>query len=400
LKAFLIVNIEYLFRALAQHKVRREKNMKQKEVELKIYEAFQTDVGYGRARINSQTKLNLDLSEGEVIEIEGTKITAAVVYPHHHADEEKRIIRIDNLTRKNAGVEVGEIVKVRKAKVRKAKMLAICPLISRGHQIQFGSGIDDVIKKGLYNRPLKKGDRVIISGIVLFGVSLPFVIISTIPMGIVSVCEETKIKVEELNLNLSESEIAENALKEQMFTMLLTDKRVAIDFNNYLKTLEKEGKCYFLPFQIRKVHIKNVGVHSDLKLNFGAYNIIQGYHGSGKSSLIKFIAKTFGYDNVGYEKLLSPGQNPHAINVTIRPENHIDIAFDEQKQGEFNENRTTRCIIMDEPTSRLSSNLKKEFLQYLADLNTQIILTCTPDDKIEFSNDFRVSRLSKDDKKE
>ncbi|MCJ7571787.1 MAG: CDC48 family AAA ATPase, partial [Candidatus Thermoplasmatota archaeon] len=109
----------------------------------------------------------------------------------------KGIIRIDNLTRKNAGTGLGERVKIRKAELKEAKELTIAPLISKGQQIQFGGGIDNLIKKGLLKRPLTKGDSVIIPGIALFGSSLPFVIISTIPTGIVSISEETNIKVKE-----------------------------------------------------------------------------------------------------------------------------------------------------------------------------------------------------------
>ena len=171
--------------------------MVQKETVLKIAEAFQQDVGYGRARIDHQTRLNLDLSIGDVIEIEGTKNTAAVVWRAHPTDEGKGIVRIDNLTRKNAGTGLGERVKIRKADVKEAKEVTIAPLISKGQQIQFGSGIDSLIKKGLLKRPLTKGDSVIIPGIALFGSSLPFVIINATPSGIVSINEETNIRVKE-----------------------------------------------------------------------------------------------------------------------------------------------------------------------------------------------------------
>jgi transitional endoplasmic reticulum ATPase len=171
--------------------------MVQREAVLKISEAFQQDVGYGRARIDNQTRVNLDLSIGDVIEIEGMKTTAAVVWRAHPTDEGKGIIRIDNLTRKNAGTGLGERVKIKKADVKEAKELTIAPLISKGQQIQFGSGIDILIKKGLLKRPLTKGDSVIIPGIALFGSSLPFIIINTTPNGIVSISELTKIKVKE-----------------------------------------------------------------------------------------------------------------------------------------------------------------------------------------------------------
>ena len=171
--------------------------MREKEAVLKISEAFQQDVGYGRARIDHQTRMNLDLSIGDVIEIEGTKTTAAVVWRAHPTDESKGIIRIDNLTRKNCGSGLGERVKIKRAEVKEARDVTLAPLISKGQQIQFGSGIDNLIKKGLLKRPLTKGDSVIIPGIALFGSSLPFIIINTSPGGIVSISEETLIKVKE-----------------------------------------------------------------------------------------------------------------------------------------------------------------------------------------------------------
>jgi len=180
--------------------------MKEKEIILKVSEAFQQDVGYGRARIDHQTRLNLDLSIGDVIEIESTKKTASVVWRAHPTDEGKGIIRIDNLTRKNAGGGLGERVKIRKAEINEAKEVVLAPLISKGQQIQFGSGIGNLIKKGLLKRPLTKGDNVIIPGIALFGSSLPFVVINTNPTGIISINEETNINVKEEAAKEMESE--------------------------------------------------------------------------------------------------------------------------------------------------------------------------------------------------
>jgi transitional endoplasmic reticulum ATPase len=177
-----------------------------KEVILKISEAFQQDVGYGRARIDHHSRIELDLSIGDVIEIEGTKTTAAVVWRAHPTDEGKRIIRIDNLTRKNSGAGLGDRVKIRRAEVKEAKNVVLAPLISKGQQIQFGSGIEVLIKKGLLKRPLTNGDHVIIPGIALFGSALPFIIINTTPGGIVSINEITTIQVKEEAAKIEEAE--------------------------------------------------------------------------------------------------------------------------------------------------------------------------------------------------
>jgi len=171
--------------------------MKQNEVMLKVSEAFQQDVGYGRARIDNQTRVELELSIGDFIEIEGTKNTAAVVWRAHPTDEGKGIIRIDNLTRKNAGTGLGDRVKIKRADVKEAREVALAPLISEGQQIQFGAGFEILVKKGLLKRPVTKGDSAIIPGIALFGSSLPFIVISTSPSGIVLIGEETTITVKE-----------------------------------------------------------------------------------------------------------------------------------------------------------------------------------------------------------
>ena len=125
--------------------------MIQEETVLKISEAFQQDVGYGRARIDHQTRMELDLSIGDVIEIEGTRTTASVVWRAHPTDEGKRIIRVDNLTRKNAGSGLGDRVKIRKADVKVAKSITLAPLLPEGQKIRLGGGIENFIKKGLLN---------------------------------------------------------------------------------------------------------------------------------------------------------------------------------------------------------------------------------------------------------
>lgn len=180
--------------------------MEKSETVVKVAEAFQQDVGYGRARIDSQTRVDLDLSVGDVVEIEGSKTTAAVVWRAHPKDEGKKIVRIDNLTRKNAGTGLGDSVKIRRAKVKEAKEISLAPLIGEGQQIQFGRGIENLIRKGLLKRPVTQGDTVIIPGIALFGSALPFGIMKTSPSGVVSITENTSLKVKEKAVRETELE--------------------------------------------------------------------------------------------------------------------------------------------------------------------------------------------------
>jgi transitional endoplasmic reticulum ATPase len=177
-----------------------------REVVLKVSEAFQQDVGYGRARIDHQTRMDLDLSIGDVIELEGTKVTATSVWRAHPSDEGKRLVRIDNLTRKNAGTGLGDRVKIRRAEVKEARDVALAPLMPEGQRIEFGMGIDVIIRKNMLRRPITKGDEIIIPGIAFFGNALPFIIVDTNPHGIVMITERTVLHVKEEAAKITEEE--------------------------------------------------------------------------------------------------------------------------------------------------------------------------------------------------
>src|SRR2546428_3722188 len=105
-------------------------------------------------------------------------------------DEGKGIIR-------NVGVSLGDKVEVRKAEVLPAERITIAPIISEGHKISFGQGIENFVKRGLLKRPLNKGDVVIVPGIALMGGALPFMVISTAPKGVVQIQDDTIIEMKE-----------------------------------------------------------------------------------------------------------------------------------------------------------------------------------------------------------
>lgn len=171
--------------------------MPKTEAVLKVVEALQQDVSYGRARLDGQTRVELQLSPGDIIEIRGAKTTSAVVWRSHPGDEGKGIIHIDNLTRKNAGVGIGDKVTIRKADVKPAKSVTLAPAISEEQQIQFGEGIETLTKRGLLKRPVVEGDIVVVPNIALFGNALPFSVVKSNPKGIVLINEDTKISVSE-----------------------------------------------------------------------------------------------------------------------------------------------------------------------------------------------------------
>jgi len=119
------------------------------EVILRVSEGLSQDVGAGRARLDAETRLKLGVSPGDVIEIEGGRITGAIVWRARPVDEGRGIIRIDNLTRKNARVGIGDKVIIRRAEPKVAERVVIAPAISQSQRIQFGHGIESLVKRGL-----------------------------------------------------------------------------------------------------------------------------------------------------------------------------------------------------------------------------------------------------------
>ena len=165
-------------------------------VTLKVARAHhQSEVGLGRARIDSETRKALRIDVGEIIEVTGKKMTAAKVFRAAHEDEGKGVIRIDGMIRGNAGISIGEKVVVRKAEGQPAKKIVVAPKIPHGKRVRFGQGVEGLFKKGLLNRAVVKGDEIIIPNIALMGGFLPFVVASTTPNGIVQVGEFTDLSV-------------------------------------------------------------------------------------------------------------------------------------------------------------------------------------------------------------
>jgi len=155
----------------------------------------QSEVGLGRARIDSATRKALSADVGDIIEISGKKRTAAKVFRAAHEDEGKGIIRIDGMIRGNAGVSIGEKVTVKKCAVQPAQKIIVAPKIPHGKRVRFGQGVEGLFKKGLLNRAVVKGDEIIIPNIALMGSFLPFVVASTSPNGVVQVTDFTEVSV-------------------------------------------------------------------------------------------------------------------------------------------------------------------------------------------------------------
>ncbi|NJE04898.1 AAA family ATPase [Thermococcus sp. M36] len=161
-----------------------------REVKLKVASAYQRDVGRGIVRIDRKAMREIGVQSGDIIEIIGTKNTAAVVWPAYPEDEGLGIIRMDGTIRKNAGVGLGDEVTVRKADVKEAKKVIVAPT----EPIRFGHDFVEWFHSRLVGRPVVRGDYIKVG---ILGQELTFVVTATTPAGIVQITEFTEFQVSE-----------------------------------------------------------------------------------------------------------------------------------------------------------------------------------------------------------
>ncbi len=153
----------------------------------------QSEAGYGRARIDTESRRALGLDIGDTIEIVGKRTVVAKVFKCDPEDEGKGMIFIDGLTRTSAGVSVDENVTVRKCDPMMAEQVVLAPNIPDGKKIKFEKGIEDIFLRGLMARPLIAGTDIIVPNIALMGNRSTFSVVSTVPQGPVLVTGGTQI---------------------------------------------------------------------------------------------------------------------------------------------------------------------------------------------------------------
>jgi len=170
-----------------------------KDLVLRVAEAPQMDVGLGRARVDTPSRLYLGVEVGDVIEIVGKRKTVARVFRSKQEDEGKGIIRSDGHIRRNAKVTVGDKVTVRKAEPVEADKVVLAPIIGKNQRLRFGEGIGDFIKRVLLKRPMVEGDEIVVPNITLMGrMGILFQVVKTIPAKkIVQIGAKTIVDVRE-----------------------------------------------------------------------------------------------------------------------------------------------------------------------------------------------------------
>jgi transitional endoplasmic reticulum ATPase len=159
------------------------------EVQLRVGDARQRDVGRGIARIDQRTMQKLGISAGDVIEIVNKRTTSAIAWPAYSEDQNRDIIRIDGFTRKNSGVAINEYVVVKPAKVKTALSLTLAPVDMR---LNVDEDFTNFVKNRLMERTLVEGDTTLV---MMLGHAIPFNVSKTRPHGIIKVTAETRLTI-------------------------------------------------------------------------------------------------------------------------------------------------------------------------------------------------------------
>ena len=188
----------------------------EESVKLKVSEANQGDVGKGIVRVSEEFLDKMGARTLDVVEIIGSRSTAALAVNAYSADQGVDIVRMDGLIRSNAGTSIGQYIEVKKATWSDAKHVTLAP-VTQGMQI-FAPG--DVLTKVFQGRPVTKGDVISTTsvrkpptdsfgretmfeeifrgflGAQAFGLGeIKLRVVSTSPGGIVKIAEGTEVEL-------------------------------------------------------------------------------------------------------------------------------------------------------------------------------------------------------------
>ncbi|MCW4038666.1 MAG: CDC48 family AAA ATPase [Candidatus Bathyarchaeota archaeon] len=160
-----------------------------KELRVRVAEAKQRDAGRGKARIDDEVMRSLNIVAGDVVSIKGKRETAAVAWPAYQEDQDRNIIRIDGLLRKNAGASINEYVIIAKADIKDASAVTLAPVDMR---LNVDKDFKNFVQSRLLEFPLVENDSIFV---VILGSAIPFTVVRSRPHGIVKITQSTNLQV-------------------------------------------------------------------------------------------------------------------------------------------------------------------------------------------------------------
>ncbi len=160
---------------------------------LRVVEASAVDVGRFTVRLDPIFLDQLQLPDGSVVEIVGKKSICAMAYRDQKLHN-RSVIKMDGLTRLNAGVRIGDLVTLHGTETQPARSIVLTPL--KGEEIHYRQELAaSLLKTNLLNKPIKK-DIVIAVGKAAFALGeAKFYVAKTVPAGTVTITANTEIQL-------------------------------------------------------------------------------------------------------------------------------------------------------------------------------------------------------------
>ena len=158
-------------------------------LQMRVGEAKQRDIGKKRARIGPDAMDYLNVTPGDIIEIQGNKASSAVVWPADEDEKHPDVVRIDGQIRKNTGSSLNDTVKIKKTSARVAKSITLMPV---NDSVTVDKEFTDFVKNRLRGMPLSEGDEI---SVMILGNSMDFRINKASPKSIVKIDRTTTLAI-------------------------------------------------------------------------------------------------------------------------------------------------------------------------------------------------------------
>jgi len=156
---------------------------------MRVGEAKQRDIGKKRARIGPDAMDYLQVSPGDVIQINAKKSTCAIVWPTDEDEKYPDTIRIDGQTRKNLDVALSDVVEIKKILTKPAKAVTLMPIAD---QVTVDKEFTDFVKNRLKGLPLSLNDEI---SVMILGNAMDFKIEKISPKGVVRIERSTTLTI-------------------------------------------------------------------------------------------------------------------------------------------------------------------------------------------------------------
>jgi transitional endoplasmic reticulum ATPase len=157
-------------------------------IKMKVAECRIKDVGKKKAILDRMSMEKLGVTEGDIIEIAGKKITAVSVYGFEDKNKKNSCIHIDGQTRQNAAVSLNDYVLVKKIDPKPAERIILSCNTSKDFSEEFNLYLNNRFE----GYPVTKGEQFTLN---FLGTSLEFKVHSTMPREVVKITKFTKIGI-------------------------------------------------------------------------------------------------------------------------------------------------------------------------------------------------------------